>query len=106
MRSCIVVSGCRAPRGARSQDALVTLGLQLGLARLQGLGNGATGAPDALAGLRAGRRRQSADLPVGQRERGPVPGVREADLLQLVQAAGGGDGLERLVAEPVQLGRL
>ena len=109
-----VVIGCRAPPGhavGRQRDVdglldqhpLLVLGLQHGLPRGQRLADRAAGLADPLAGLLAGLRRQRADLPVGQRQRRPVAGVLEPDLLERGQVGGRGDRRQRGVASRLDL---
>ena len=109
MRSEPVVSGCRAPRGravGRQRDVdglldqhpLLVLGLEHRLAGGERLVDRAPRLADPLAGLLARLRRQRADLAVGQRQRRPVAGVLEPDLLELVEVGRGGDGGQRVVA--------
>ena len=108
--SAPVVSGCREPRGRavdrqRDVDGLLDQHplLVLGLEHLgpggERLVDRAAGLADPLAGLLAGLRRQRADLAVGQRERRPVAGVVEPDLLERGEVGGGRDGRERGVAQ-------
>jgi hypothetical protein len=92
--------------GLLHEDALVALVLQLGLTPLERLGDLKAGAAHTFAGLGLGVRGQGADLPVGQRERRTVAGVREAGLFQLVQARGGLDRGECLVAHAGHLVRM
>ena len=109
-----VVSGCRAPRGGAvgrqrdvdgllDQHPLLVLGLEHLLPRGERLVDRAAGLADPLPGLLAGLRRQRADLAVGQRERRPVAGVLEPDLLELGEVAGRGDRRERGVAHRLDL---
>ena len=103
MRSCMVVSGWRAPAGAAvvrqrdvdgllDQHPVVALGLELGLPVPRAPGpTRAARLADALAGLGLGLRGQRADLAVGQGERAAVTGVREADCLERVEVGGGCD---------------
>ena len=55
------------------EDALVALGLELGLAGRERLADAATGLADALAGLGLGARRQGTDLAVGRGRAGSSP---------------------------------
>ncbi|OLT30096.1 hypothetical protein BJF83_08975 [Nocardiopsis sp. CNR-923] len=102
--------GQRVPRTARGavpgqgdvdplldEDALVALDLQDGLAGLEGLAHVAAGPAHALARVGLGGRGQRADLPVGQRQRGAVRGVREPDLLEFVEVSGCLDGGQSLL---------
>ena len=90
--------GWRAPSGRRGhahrdvdglldEDALVALGLELGLPRGERLRHLAAGLADPLAGLGLGARRQRADLAVGQRQRALLALVRQPGGLQLVEVA-------------------
>ena len=65
--------------------------------------HGAAGLADPLAGLLAGLRRQRADLPVGQRQRRPVAGVLDPDLLERLEVGGARDRGERGVARGLDL---
>ena len=67
--------------GLLGEDPLVALGLELGLAGGERLGDPAAGLADALAGLGLRARGQRPDLAVGERERALVALVRAADPL-------------------------
>ena len=77
------------------QDLLVPFGLQLDLALAQCLAQPAAGRAYPPPRVRAGLRRQRADLGAGLGERRPVSLVRDPRRLQLVEVPGGGDGGER-----------
>jgi hypothetical protein len=83
----------------RDEDGRVALGLELGLAHLEGRLDLGPGHADALAGLGLGLRRQRTDLAVGQGQRAAVAGVGEAYGLQLVEVRRPLDRRERLVAD-------
>lgn len=87
------------------QHAGVPLGLQLRLAGGEGLAHGAAGLAHALARLGLGLRRQSADLPVGERQGRGTTGVRGLRLGERVEVTGGGEGGERLVPHALDLFR-
>ena len=88
--------GQRDVDGLLGEDALVALGLELGLAGGERLRDPAAGLADALAGLGLGARRQRADLAVGQGEGALVALVGAAGGLELVERGRGGGGGERL----------
>ncbi len=78
--------------GLLDEHPLVALGGQDDLPGLEGALDPGTGLAHALACLGLGCWRQCADLAVGQRQRGPVPSVREPDRLQCIQISGARDG--------------
>ena len=95
--------GQRDVDGLLDQHPLLVLDLELGLPGRQRLVDGAPGLADALAGVLAGLRRQRADLAVGQRQRRPVAGVVDADLLEARQVLRPRDGRKGLVAHLLDL---
>ena len=82
------------------EDALVALGLELGLASRQGLPDAAPGLADALAGLGLGARRQRTDLAVG--EIGALPPSAKAEAGKRVGQARGRVG-QALTARQAEL---
>ncbi len=70
------------------QDPRVALGQQHGLAFGKRGSNGCSGLAHPASGIGFGLRRQCADLAVGERKWGPVAGVRQPQLLQLVEIRG------------------
>ena len=109
IRSAPVVSGCRAPAATRSagqgdvdglldQHPLLVLDLEHGLPLRERLVDRAARLADPLAGLLARLRGQRTDLPVGQGERRPVPGVLDPRPLERLEVARARDGRQRGVA--------
>ncbi len=99
------VVGQRDVHGLLDQHAGVPLGLQLRLAGGEALVHGSACLADALAGLRLGVRGQSADLAVGEGQRGGAAGVGDLGLLERVEGVRGGEGGERLVPHALDLFR-
>jgi hypothetical protein len=89
--------------GLLDQDPLRLLLLEHRLPLDQRLLHRPPGVTDALAGLLAGRRRQGADLAVGQGQRRAVTGVLDPDLLERVEVGGGRYRGERGVARGLDL---
>jgi hypothetical protein len=86
--------------GLVDQDPCVAGCLQLGLASRQCVGDLLARAADALAGIRPGRRGQGTDFTVRQGKRRPVARMRDLDILERIQAPGGRDRSERVIAHP------
>ena len=89
--------------GLLDQHPLLVLGLELLLPLRERLLHRAARLADALAGLLARLRRQRPDLAVGQRQRRPVAGVLDPDLLQRLEVGGARDRGERGVARGLDL---
>ena len=99
--------GCRAPVGRRSVGSVTSTvsSTSTRASRSASSCGAALGQRSADVGLRQRRPAcpadgraaggQRTDLPVGQRDRRPVAGVREPCGLQLVEVRGGGDRVER-----------
>ena len=87
--------GQRDVDGLLGEDPLVALGLELGLAGGERLGDPAAGLADALAGLGLRARGQRPDLAVGEGERALVALVRATHGLELLEGGGRGGGRER-----------
>ena len=109
-----VVTGCRAPAGTRSVGSVTSTVSSASIRSScsasssacragERLLDGAAGLADALAGLLARLRRQRADLAVGQRQRRPVAGVVDPDLLERLEVGGGRDRGQRGVARGLDL---
>ena len=73
------------------------LGLEDGLTLAERLADRCAGVADPLPGVLAGLRRQRADLPVRERERGPVAGVVASLVSMALEARLRGVLLDRLL---------
>ncbi len=85
------------------QDPRVALSQQHGLAFGKRGGNGRAGLAHPASGIGFGLWRQCADLAVGEGKWGPIAGVREPQLLQLVEIRGTSDRGQGLVAKSLDL---
>ena len=89
------VGGQRDVDSLLDEDTRVALGFEGGEPAVQRLADGLSRAADALARFGLGRGRQRTDLAIGQGEGRPVPRVRQAHGLELIQVTRCGDRRER-----------